>query len=148
MLDLRPNCECCDKDLPNGASDALICTYECTFCADCAKTRLGGLCPKCGARTLFDGMIDFAPKCRACGLDFSQFNVGDGPAAFLTLIIGAVIVILALVVDSAFQPPIWVHALLWVPLTAVLVIGGLRACKAWLLISEYRRSAGEGQIKK
>ncbi|MBC7491807.1 MAG: DUF983 domain-containing protein [Novosphingobium sp.] len=93
-------------------------------------------------------MIDFASKCRACGLDFSQFNVGDGPAAFLTLIIGAVIVILALVVDSAFQPPIWVHALLWVPLTAVLVIGGLRACKAWLLISEYRRSAGEGQIKK
>lgn len=93
-------------------------------------------------------MIDFAPKCRACGLDFSQFNVGDGPAAFLTLIIGAVIVILALVVDSAFQPPIWVHALLWVPLTAVLVIGGLRGCKAWLLISEYRRSAGEGQIRK
>ncbi len=48
MLDLRPNCECCDKDLPNGASDALICTYECTFCADCAKIRLGGLCPNCG----------------------------------------------------------------------------------------------------
>jgi len=42
MLDLRPNCECCDKDLPNGASDALICTFECTFCADCAQTRLGG----------------------------------------------------------------------------------------------------------
>ena len=48
MLDLRPNCECCDKDLPNGAPDALICTYECTFCADCARTRLGGLCPNCG----------------------------------------------------------------------------------------------------
>jgi len=109
---------------------------------------LGGLCPKCGARTLFDGTINFAPKCRACGLDFSQFNVGDGPAAFLTLIIGAVIVILALVVDSAFQPPWWVHMLLWIPLTAGLVIGGLRGCKAWLLIAEYRRSAGEGQIKK
>ena len=113
-----------------------------------ALAALSGSCPKCGARTLFDGMINFAPKCRACGLDFSQFNVGDGPAAFLTLIIGAVIVILALVVDSAFQPPIWVHALLWIPLTALLVIGGLRGCKAWLLISEYRRSAGEGQIKK
>ena len=109
---------------------------------------LAGACPRCGAGGLFASWIGFAPKCRACGLDFSQFNVGDGPAAFLTLIIGAVIVILALVVDSAFQPPIWVHALLWVPLTAVLVIGGLRACKAWLLISEYRRSAGEGQIKK
>ena len=48
MLDLRPNCECCDKNLPNGAPDALICTFECTFCADCAKTRLGGLCPNCG----------------------------------------------------------------------------------------------------
>jgi uncharacterized protein len=48
MLDLRPNCECCDKDLANGAPDALICTYECTFCADCARTRLGGLCPNCG----------------------------------------------------------------------------------------------------
>ena len=48
MLDLRPNCECCDKDLPNGAPDALICTYECTFCADCAEHRLGGVCPNCG----------------------------------------------------------------------------------------------------
>lgn len=109
---------------------------------------LSGSCPKCGARTLFDGMINFAPKCRACGLDYTQFNVGDGPAAFLTLVIGAVIVVLALVTDSAFQPPLWVHALLWIPLTAGLVIGGLRGCKAWLLIAEYRRNAGEGQIKK
>jgi hypothetical protein len=48
MLELRPNCECCDKDLPNGAPDARICTFECTFCADCAKTRLDGRCPNCG----------------------------------------------------------------------------------------------------
>lgn len=48
MLELRPNCECCDKDLPNGASDAVICTFECTFCATCAETRLGGRCPNCG----------------------------------------------------------------------------------------------------
>ena len=52
MLDLRPNCECCDKDLPNGAPDALICTFECTFCADCAQTRLGGSCPTRPARML------------------------------------------------------------------------------------------------
>ena len=113
-----------------------------------AVAALSGLCPRCSARTLFEGLATFAPKCRACGLDFAQFNVGDGPAAFLTLIIGAVIVVLALVVDSAFAPPIWVHALLWIPLTAALVVGGLRACKAWLLIAEYRRSAGEGHIKK
>ena len=47
MLDLRPNCECCDKDLPNGASDALICTYECTFCPACGKA-MSGVCPNCG----------------------------------------------------------------------------------------------------
>ena len=48
MLELRPNCECCDKDLPPGATDALICTFECTFCADCVDTVLGGVCPNCG----------------------------------------------------------------------------------------------------
>src|SRR3546814_2566977 len=64
----------------------------------------------------------FAPQCRACGLDYSAYNVGDGPAAFLTLIIGAVITVLALVTDAAFRPSLWVHALLWVPLTAIAVI--------------------------
>ena len=49
MLALRPNCECCDKDLPPEAADALICSFECTFCADCAANRLpGGRCPNCG----------------------------------------------------------------------------------------------------
>ena len=49
MLALRPNCECCDKDLPPHAADAMICTFECTFCRDCVETRLGGRCPNCGA---------------------------------------------------------------------------------------------------
>lgn len=48
MLELRPNCECCDKDLPPDAVDAMICTFECTFCADCAIGVLGGKCPNCG----------------------------------------------------------------------------------------------------
>lgn len=48
MLQLRPNCECCDRDLPPAAPDAMICTFECTFCADCAQTRFGGACPNCG----------------------------------------------------------------------------------------------------
>ena len=48
MLELRPNCECCDRDLPNGSPDARICTYECTFCADCVERHLGGVCPNCG----------------------------------------------------------------------------------------------------
>ena len=48
MLALRPNCECCDKDLPPEAADAMICTFECTFCRDCVETRLHGVCPNCG----------------------------------------------------------------------------------------------------
>lgn len=48
MLDLRPNCECCDRDLPPEATDAMICTFECTFCRDCVDTSLGGRCPNCG----------------------------------------------------------------------------------------------------
>jgi uncharacterized protein len=48
MLELRPNCECCDKDLPPDSMDARICTFECTFCADCARHALHGICPNCG----------------------------------------------------------------------------------------------------
>ncbi|QPC86266.1 DUF1272 domain-containing protein [Mesorhizobium sp. NBSH29] len=48
MLQLRPNCECCDKDLPPEAPDAMICTFECTFCRDCVDTVLVGVCPNCG----------------------------------------------------------------------------------------------------
>jgi len=48
MLELRPNCECCDKDLPPHALDAMICSFECTFCAQCVQTHLDGTCPNCG----------------------------------------------------------------------------------------------------
>ena len=48
MLELRPNCECCDKDLPPDSKDAVICTFECTFCTTCATEILKGICPNCG----------------------------------------------------------------------------------------------------
>jgi hypothetical protein len=48
MLELRPNCECCDRDLPPESRDAMICTFECTYCADCANGVLSGTCPNCG----------------------------------------------------------------------------------------------------
>jgi uncharacterized protein (DUF983 family) len=100
---------------------------------------LQGLCPKCGAATLFDGWINFAPKCRGCGLDFTAFNVGDGPAAFLTLIVGALVTVGAVSLQLRIEPPLWVHLLVWPPLTLALVIGGLRVGKAALLQSEYRK---------
>ena len=52
MLDLRPNCECCDRDLPSDSTEARICTFECTFCAACAEQKLSGVCPNCGGELL------------------------------------------------------------------------------------------------
>ncbi|MGR6329132.1 DUF983 domain-containing protein [Sphingomonas sp. XXL09] len=107
---------------------------------------LKGLCPRCGQPAIFDGWIKFAPACRACGLDLSQFNVGDGPAAFLTLILGAIVTALAVVTEVKLHPPIWVHLLLWIPLTIAGVIVSLRIAKAALLAAEYRNAAREGRI--
>jgi len=110
-----------------------------------AEAALFGLCPQCGGRTLFAGPTRFAERCRACGLDLKRFNVGDGPAAFLTLIVGAVVVILALWLQLAARPAWWVHVLLWPPLTVAGVMLGLRVAKAALLQSEYRNKAEDGR---
>jgi uncharacterized protein (DUF983 family) len=107
---------------------------------------LQGLCPRCSARTLYRGLASFAPSCRACGLDYAGFNVGDGPAAFLILIVGAVLTGLAIALELGASPPFWVHVLLWLPLAAILVIGSLRVAKGVLLALEYRHRAREGKI--
>ena len=107
------------------------------------QAALSGLCPQCGAKTLFAGMARFADKCSNCGLDYSSFNVGDGPAALLTLVIGALVIVFAIAVDVAFDPPFWVQALIWVPVTVALTFWSLRVSKAALLAAEYRNKAGE-----
>jgi uncharacterized protein (DUF983 family) len=103
-----------------------------------------GACPRCYSKTLFDGWIRFAPRCSSCGLDFSAFNVGDGPAAFLILIVGAILTAGAITVELAFEPAFWVH-LVWFPLGLALTVYGLRFGKALLLAQEYRHRAGEGR---
>lgn len=105
---------------------------------------LRGECPRCGNRTLFAGAISFAPSCRACGLDFATFNVGDGPAAFLILIVGAILTAAAIAVELGFQAPWWVH-LVWIPVGALLTVGGLRLAKALLIAREYKTGAREGR---
>jgi len=112
------------------------------------QSGLTGACPRCGARELFAGPVSFAPHCPQCGLDYAGFNVGDGPAAFLTLIVGAVVIGLALFVEVSFSPPFWVHILLWTPLATAAVIFGLRVAKGMLLAGEYRNAAREGRIKR
>lgn len=112
-----------------------------------ATVAVRGLCPRCGSTTLFAGIVTFAPRCRACGLDFASFNVGDGPAAFLIFIVGGIVTALAITVELSLSPPWWVHVLLWLPLTAGLTIGLLRLAKGLLLALEYKHRAAEGRIK-
>lgn len=109
------------------------------------EATLRGTCPRCGTGKMFRGFVSFAPRCSHCGLDFTQFNVGDGPAAFLILIVGALLTVGALVVDAAFEPPMFVH-FVWIPIGLALTAGGLRLAKAFLLAQEYHTAAREGRI--
>lgn len=110
------------------------------------RAGLTGHCPRCDARTLFAGWVKFADRCPRCGLDFKSFNVGDGAAAFLILILGAITAAAAIIVELKFSPPFWLHILLWPPIVLVLTILSLRASKGVLLALEYSHAAREGRI--
>ncbi|HEY5209112.1 MAG TPA: DUF983 domain-containing protein [Stellaceae bacterium] len=95
-------------------------------------------CPRCGRGKLYAGLLTVAPRCSECGLDFAPLDTGDGPTGFVVLILGAIVVGLAFLVEVLFAPPFWVHAVLWVP----VVIGGailmMRPMKAWMIAQHYR----------
>ena len=110
-----------------------------------AAASFEGLCPRCGARTLFAGLARFAPSCSNCRLDFASYNVGDGPAAFLILIVGAIVAVGAILLDQGISPPWWVH-LIWLPVAAGLTIYGLRLGKAALIYQEHKHRAREGKL--
>ncbi len=110
------------------------------------QVALRGCCPRCGKGRVFGGVIAFAPRCPACGLDLTSFNVGDGAASFLILIVGAIVTVLALWVELRFEPAWWVHVLLWLPLTIALSLVLMRFAKGLLLGLEYRHEAREGRL--
>jgi uncharacterized protein (DUF983 family) len=104
------------------------------------------LCPRCGRGGLFDGYIALKKQCPACGLDYAMFDAGDGPMVFGILIVGAIVCGLALWVEFTFQPPLWVHAVSWLPLTCILTALFLRLSKSALLVLQYKHKAGEGRL--
>jgi uncharacterized protein (DUF983 family) len=79
-----------------------------------------------------------AATCEVCGLDLSAQDAGDGPAVFVILILGALVVALAILVEAKLAPPLWVHALLWPPLILAGAIAMLRPLKAGLIALQYR----------
>jgi uncharacterized protein (DUF983 family) len=111
------------------------------------KVGLRGRCPRCGEGPLFKGFLATAPRCSRCGLDFTFIDTGDGPAVFVMLIVGFVVVALALVVEVAYMPPIWLHMVLWLPLTVILSLGILRPLKGLLIALQYRNKAEQGRLE-
>ncbi len=107
-----------------------------------------GRCPRCGKGSLFSGYLTIAPRCTTCGLDFAMFDAGDGPAVFVILIVGAIVAGGALFVEVKYQPPYWVHAVIWIPLILILSFAMLRLVKATLLVLQYKHRAGEGRLEE
>lgn len=107
---------------------------------------LRGRCPRCGEGRLFSGFLTVGQNCSNCRLDYSFADAGDGPAVFVILIIGFVVVGLALWMEVTLNPPLWLHFILWIPLTLVLCLGGLRLIKGVLVTLQYSNKAAEGRL--
>jgi uncharacterized protein (DUF983 family) len=109
---------------------------------------LKGQCPRCGEGRMFAGLLKLTKRCGVCGLDYSFADSGDGPAVFVILIIGFLIVAMALWLDVSYGPPLWLHFLLWIPLTVVLSLLALRLIKGVLIALQFRNKAAEGRIDR
>jgi len=107
---------------------------------------LAGRCPACGRGKLFSGYLTLAPRCNVCGLDYSFAEAGDGPAVFVILITGFIVVGAALFVEMAYAPPYWLHALIWGPLAILLPLLLLRSFKGVLIALQYKHKAEEGRL--
>ncbi len=101
-------------------------------------------CPNCGEGALFSGFLKVAPRCEACGLDLASADSGDGPAVFIILIVGGAVCFGALISEVMFHPPVWVHLVVWLPLTAILTLLLVRPFKGVMLAMQFHHRASEG----
>ncbi len=102
-------------------------------------------CPRCGRGRLFTGFLTLAPACENCGLDYGFADAGDGPAVFVILIAGFLVVGAAVIVEFVWRPPYWVHALLWIPMILAVTLGLLRPLKGLLVALQFHHKAEEGR---
>ena len=103
-------------------------------------------CPRCGEGKLFTGFLTLRPACDTCGLDYAFIDAGDGPAVFIIMLAGAIVVAAALIVEVKYQPPFWVHAVLWLPLILATTLLPLRSMKALLIALQFHHKAAEGRL--
>ena len=114
-----------------------------------AESALRGIacrCPRCGKGGIYAGFLNLRPSCEQCGLDFAFMDSGDGPAIFVIMIAGAIVVGAALITEVKYQPPLWLHAALWLPLILATTLLPLRAMKSLLIALQYHHKAAEGRL--
>ena len=100
-------------------------------------------CPRCGVGRLYDGLLTVRPACTECGLDLTEVDTGDGAASAVIFVLGAVIMGAVFFVEFRFNPPAWVHLLLWPTITIPLAILMMRPLKAALIMQHYRHRVSE-----
>src|ERR1700752_3013788 len=111
-----------------------------------ALRGIAGKCPRCGRGKLYAGFLDLRPNCEACGLDYAFIDTGDGPAIFIIMLAGAIVVTCALIVEVKYQPPFWLHAALWLPMILVPTLLPLRSMKSLLIALQFHHKAAPGQL--
>jgi uncharacterized protein (DUF983 family) len=106
-------------------------------------------CPRCGKGKLFESLLSLEPRshCDACGLDYSFVDSADGPAIFVMLGGGFIVVFAALVVEAVYQPPFWLHAGIWLPLILAVTLVPLRPVKGLMIALQYHHKAAEGRTE-
>lgn len=110
-------------------------------------TGLLGRCPRCGRGHLFKGFLTLAPRCESCGLDYGFADAGDGPAVFVSLFGGFIVLGASLWTELAFEPPFWVHLVIFLPLTLIVCLGLLRPLKGMLIAQQFRTKAEQGRLQ-
>ncbi len=108
-------------------------------------TGLACRCPVCGRGKLFDGFLKVAPACAACGADLSAADSGDGPVVFVILIVGGLVAFLALYAIFTTNWPIWLHLMIWLPLSVGLSLVAMRVFKSLLITAQFHFKASEAR---
>ena len=112
------------------------------------RAGLSCACPRCGRGKLFGGVLTVVERCSECGLDLRGNDAGDGPAVFIMFFAGFVVVGAALIVEVLYQPPFWLHAMLWLPLILITTLGPLRPMKGLMIALQYHHRAAEGRLER
>jgi uncharacterized protein (DUF983 family) len=100
-------------------------------------------CPRCGKGKIFSGVLKVAERCEVCGLDLRKQDAGDGPAVFVIFFLGAIFMPLVFWVEFTFEPPWWLHMLVWTPLVVIVAVALLRPMKGFLIAQQFRHHASD-----